>query len=100
MKKKVKSRVLKQATVLAMWSKAVKVRDGFKCMYCGSRTGLESHHIFKVQHSATKYDLDNGITLCKGCHDRIDKSYEMGQWLKGYIGLDKYDELDRRHFER
>jgi 5-methylcytosine-specific restriction endonuclease McrA len=84
---------------MAMWSRAVKTRDGFKCAHCGSRNNLESHHIFSRRHAMTKYNIDNGITLCKYCHKNIEKNYEMKQWLINYIGRDKYDELDRLHYE-
>lgn len=102
MKTKVKVKVLKSGTVMAMWSRAVKARDGNRCVYCGSRTNLQAHHIFKRQHSMTKYMLNNGVTLCSGpgsCHSEIEKNYEMKQWLINYIGRDKYDELDRLHYQ-
>ena len=49
----------------ALWSKAVKLRDGHQCRVCGSDSGLQSHHIFSDRmHSATRYMLSNGIALC------------------------------------
>ena len=102
MKTKVKVKVLKAKTVMDKWAEAVKIRDGFRCVYCGKKTNLQAHHIFKCQHSMTKYMLDNGVTLCSGpgsCHSEIEKNYEMKQWLINYIGKAKYDELDRLHYQ-
>ena len=98
-KTKVKIKLIKEKGLLALWSRAVKVRDNFKCVHCGARDTLESHHIFKVRHAMLKYNLDNGITLCKVCHDKIDRSYDMKQWLINWVGADRYDELDRLHYQ-
>ena len=101
-KTKTKIRTLKANTVMEKWSEAVKVRDGWKCVYCGKKTNLQSHHIFKRQHSMTKYMLDNGVTLCSGpgsCHSEIEKNYDMKQWLINWVGREKYDNLDRLHYQ-
>jgi hypothetical protein len=56
------------------WRKDVLKRDGKKCKMpgCKSRTSLQVHHIQKWSTaSALRYDLSNGITLCRKCHDSI-----------------------------
>ena len=82
----------------------MKARDK-KCVFCGNPKidELESHHIFKRGKSATKYDLDNGIALCKafkGCsgHWKAHNTYEMKVWIKNYLG-EKYDLLDKKSYE-
>ena len=51
------------------WAKAVKVRDNFKCQECGAGGKLHSHHIKRwSEFPELRYDLSNGITLCKPCH--------------------------------
>ena len=55
--------------------KKVYQRDGFKCQMpkCSSKYRLQAHHIKKWSTAATlRYDIDNGITLCRECHDRIN----------------------------
>jgi 5-methylcytosine-specific restriction endonuclease McrA len=57
------------------WRKKVYQRDGFKCQMpkCSSKYRLQAHHIKKWSTAATlRYDIDNGITLCRECHDRIN----------------------------
>ena len=51
--------------------KAVRKRDGHKCMYpgCDSTKSLHVHHIRKwASYPSLRYDVTNGITLCKKCH--------------------------------
>ncbi len=100
-----RERNLKAKTLAQYWSLAVKIRDK-KCVYCGNKKieELEAHHIIKRRHAITKYDLKNGITLCKpfkGCngHRRAHNEYEMKQWIINYIGKEKYDDLEKRSYQ-
>jgi hypothetical protein len=48
-----------------LWARAAKMRDGWECRVCGSKSGIQAHHIFSDRmHSATRYMLSNSITLC------------------------------------
>ena len=39
------------------------------CELCGSTFGLQGHHFyFKGSYGHLRYEKDNHITLCKGCH--------------------------------
>ena len=50
-------------------------RDKFTCQMCnkkGKGVWLNVHHIMKWSSaSALRYDPDNGITLCKQCHNEV-----------------------------
>ena len=50
-------------------------RDKFTCQMCkkrGKKTRLNVHHIMKWSSAASlRFDVDNGITLCKKCHDSV-----------------------------
>ena len=42
------------------------------CEVCGSIFGLQEHHYFyKSTYGHLRYEKDNHITLCKGCHFRL-----------------------------
>jgi 5-methylcytosine-specific restriction endonuclease McrA len=46
-------------------------RDGWACVQCGARTGLEVDHIEPVRAAPERaFDLDNLQTLCGRCHAR------------------------------
>ncbi len=57
------------------WRDSVFERDGYKCQKCaavngnGKRIILNAHHIQLFSKDEDKrFELDNGITLCKSCH--------------------------------
>jgi 5-methylcytosine-specific restriction endonuclease McrA len=54
------------------WRKRVLDRDLHTCKICGSKKNPVAHHIIEAQDSPDlRYDIDNGITLCKKCHIAI-----------------------------
>jgi transcription elongation factor Elf1 len=51
------------------WTKAVKKRDGFTCQVCGATEHLIAHHLNSyAKNKELRYDIENGITLCRDCH--------------------------------
>jgi len=54
-----------------LWRKAVYNRDDHTCQFCNVRGGsLEAHHIDSwKEHKENRFNVDNGVTLCKPCHD-------------------------------
>lgn len=53
------------------WHEKVKQRDGMKCVVCGRTDDIQAHHIKPIfLYPEYKWDVDNGITLCKGCHQK------------------------------
>jgi len=56
------------------WRRLVRERDNFKCQWpgCEGQGRLEVHHIKTWgSYPGLRYDLSNGITLCKKCHSDI-----------------------------
>lgn len=53
------------------WSKTIKNRDGHKCKIANKDCSgsLNSHHILSWrEHPELRYDVNNGITLCRFHH--------------------------------
>ena len=72
--------IFRASTEYTEWRNAVFKRDSYTCQECGAHGGvdLEAHHITSLHiHREPEYSLntDNGITLCKLCHDKT-KGYE------------------------
>ncbi|HEX9437374.1 MAG TPA: HNH endonuclease [Candidatus Limnocylindria bacterium] len=69
------------------WRNAVLARDGYRCQDCGRQCrkhekGLAAHHIKSfADHPVLRYDVDNGVTLCRDCHNarhgKIRKTIEI-----------------------
>lgn len=72
------------------WRKAVMVRDGFTCQECGQKGGrLSAHHIKKFsKHSALRFFVPNGITLCWPCHTKIN-GHEVEHESRFYAKIEK-----------
>jgi len=93
----------------AAWSLAVRTRDNFTCQKCGTyhgpttdgvvrsktRGGLDAAHIFSRRFRATRWDIDNGISLCVGCHRGWAHTHpaEFLSWVKTRIGGGKFEAL-------
>lgn len=78
-------RKLRQSPQMRKWRKNVFTRDGFACHICRHRgKGLQAHHRKSWSlYPLLRYELDNGITLCKKCHTvihvllrKLDSDYE------------------------
>lgn len=50
-----------------IWSRLVRERDG-ACQYCDKTEYLAAHHYIRRGVKSTRLVLENGITLCPGCH--------------------------------
>lgn len=56
------------------WRKAVYTRDNFKCQWpgCVINKKLNAHHIKTwANYPGLRFEVDNGITLCKQHHKMI-----------------------------
>lgn len=61
------------------WRKSVYERDDYTCQKCKERGGeLHAHHLYSYsQHPDKRVCIDNGITLCAGCHTEFHATYGM-----------------------
>ena len=60
--------------VYRKWIAQVKKRDKNTCQMpkCKCKKRLQAHHIKKWSSaSMLRYDVSNGITLCRTCHESI-----------------------------
>jgi len=68
--------------VYKMWRKAVYKRDGYRCQMpgcpcCGKKGRIFAHHIMTwADYPRLRYDVNNGITLCKLAHDKVTGNEE------------------------
>src|SRR3990167_5758747 len=83
-----------------IWARQVRERDG-KCVVCGKNNFLNAHHLFGRGNYNTRFNLENGVTLCAGHHTfRNDFSAhktpkDFRDWWREKIGEEKYKELEQ-----
>lgn len=59
-----------------LWRILVIRRDKV-CQCCGSNKDRQAHHIEDGSHNPdVRFDVDNGITLCRGCHSQFHTNYK------------------------
>lgn len=70
-------RALRSSLEHRAWSENVMRRDNYTCRECGKRGGdLHAHHILSfADHPESRWDLDNGLTMCVECHKKTYKFY-------------------------
>ena len=64
------------------WALAVKTRDNFSCIECGTKEGrIHAHHVIPwKENEDLRFDIDNGLTLCASCHAKLE-GYQVGHRL-------------------
>jgi HNH endonuclease len=73
----------RKAPEYKIWRKAVKERDGWKCIWCGSKERLEVDHIKSfADYPEVRFAIDNGRTLCHNCHVTTDNYGYKGRGKK------------------
>lgn len=91
------------------WRKQVYKRDDFACQCCGKIGGrLNAHHLDGYNWCVEKRtDIENGVTLCEGCHINNDYSFhriygsgrntkeEFVEWIKEYGLINEYSNTIR-----
>ena len=51
-------------------------KDFYCCKICKSKEDINAHHLFgQKEYPDKRFDVDNGVTLCKKCHILVHKKY-------------------------
>jgi hypothetical protein len=79
------------------WRAAVRKRDKSKCQMpnCGSKKAIKVHHILTwAKFPLLRFDINNGICLCRICHDRIAKLEH--HYAKLFMSIVRRNNNDRK----
>ena len=82
-------------TMDRMWHILIFKTYGERCVICG-KPAIDAHHVIrKSQSNALRYNVINGVPLCKGCHTfgvhvgNVDKNRKLIE----YLGNEQIDNL-------
>jgi len=94
MNKKEKTRLDK------LWSHYVRQRTTDTCERCG-KPGNNPHHIIGRRNLSVRWDVENGINLCSGCHTlRTDSAHQspgfFHEWIIAKRGQQWWEDLKTR----
>jgi 5-methylcytosine-specific restriction endonuclease McrA len=66
---------IRNSKKMKKWRKNIFLSDGYICQKCKVVGGkLHAHHIKKFsEYPQLRFDVNNGIALCKECHKKIHK---------------------------
>lgn len=78
---------IKQTDEYRQWRLSVFRRDHFKCVACLTKDRLEAHHLKPFSaFPDLRFDVDNGATLCRPCHNQISRiESQFEDFLRGRI---------------
>lgn len=79
-----------------LFSVYIRHRDRV-CQKCGQSEHLQCAHIFSRRYFGTRWDAENALALCVGCHKYFTHApIEWEDWILARIGEEKYRELRAR----
>lgn len=79
-----------------LFSQVIKARDKW-CQRCGGTGGLQTSHFWGRKRSLVRYDEDNAVLLCFGCHQYFHSNpAEHTAWFKQHLGEEKFNLLEGR----
>src|SRR3990167_4423592 len=81
----------------------IRQRAHWHCVRCGVKPppptmALHCAHFIGRSNKATRFDPDNAIALCYGCHSHLDGAgrEEFREFMLGRLGKKKFAELLRK----
>lgn len=67
----------RKTTNYRQWRAEVINRDDRICQFCASRKNLTAHHIVAASVDPDlRYEVRNGITLCRNCHKVLERAID------------------------
>ena len=82
-----------------LFSKYIRKRDGYRCQRCWTfyedGKGLACMHYWSRRHEGTRYEPDNCLAGCVGCHQALDsdKQGEFSVLMRKRLGEARFKSL-------
>ncbi len=83
-----------------LFSNYIRAKAGWRCQRCGNKPdprGLHCHHFNRRRKQSTRFDEDNCLSLCLGCHQYFDENRdEEREFMLRKLGQEGFDMLEGR----
>lgn len=81
-----------------LWSQIVKARAEYSCEKCKRKGYLNAHHVITRSVKVLRWEVDNGVCLCPGCHTLSSdfSAHKTPIEFVDWFGRDRYDALVER----
>jgi len=95
-KKMLSKRKLLERELDRLWARRVK--ECGKCEHCSMTGNLHAAHIISRRHKNTRWDIRNGICLCRRCHLFFAhrEPLEFAEFVKSKLDEKEYTSLMMR----
>ncbi len=79
------SDIIRHSEQYKEWRTKVFTRDNFTCQKCGKpKCYIEAHHTKPFAlYPELRFEVDNGITLCEDCHNKIPNGNQFTNNFRG-----------------
>ena len=90
---------IKRTKLDDLMSRYIRHRDGWQCQRCGNSfstgaRGLHCHHFYTRRKLTVRWDPENCISVCHGCHSWFHGNpIESVHFMKKRLGDDKLEAL-------
>lgn len=85
-----------------LWRRKIFARDEFRCMFpgCGNSGGeLHAHHIVPINADIAEIlSIENGISLCRKCHELVYGKEE--QFIELFLSIVKGKKVDEQKYAK
>lgn len=92
LKKLTKTQIKKKLDI--SFSKWVRTQNDHRCLACRSLVNLQCAHVFSRSYLAIRWNENNAVPLCRGCH--LFYTFHPIEWtelMQGYLGEEMYELL-------
>ena len=80
-----------------LFSHYIRLRDKGICQRCGTAGSLQTSHFHGRAKQSVRYDPDNAVALCFGCHQHLGSHpAEHVAFMLKRLGQERYDMLEHR----
>ena len=85
------------STMQSWWHKAVFAQKGDRCLWPDCHeSAVDAHHYVHKRYGMLKYDVDNGVPLCRLHHNEADREYGR-EILRAFVRVSYFVDMQKRY---